>query len=259
MKKTSSEFTAEEIAELDAELDALLLMTDDEIDTSDIPESTGGGWIRDTRLFYRPNKLEVQVALDDFVTGWFKENAADEQDFSHYVNDTMLDHIFQRQIRLGREHRARVVAEAKASGKITAEKAAKLEAEMAEDALPPYEPVTDSEIAEVLDWHKAARGLSPTPPHSLQHKQEVRLTLDDSAVDWLRENPEAGQDFSEEVNRTLWKHIRHRPPGGPGDSQWKQARQRRLREREEGKARIMRRIQSGAPGLSANTEQGATT
>lgn len=82
--------------------------------------------------------------------------------------------------------------------------------------------------------------------------------LDDSAVDWLRENPEAGQDFSEEVNRTLWKHIRQRPPGGPGDSQWKQARQRRLREREEGKARIMRRIQSGAPGLSANTEQGAT-
>lgn len=157
MKKARPELSTEQ----KARLDALLLMTDDEIDYSDIPPSTGEGRIEGVRgLFYRPEKLEILLALDDFVTGWFEENAATEQDFSQYVNDTLLDHIHQRRNRQRREHRARVVEEAKASGKITAEKAAKLEAEMAEEALPPYEPVTDSEIAEVLDLHKAVCGVS---------------------------------------------------------------------------------------------------
>lgn len=250
MKKARTKLSEEQ----KERLDALLLMTDDEIDFSDIPPSSGKGWIGDIRgFFYRPEELEIKLALDDFVTGWFKENAADEQDFSPYVNDTMLDHIHQRRNRLGRDHRARVVAAAKADGRITAEKAAKLEAEMAEEALPPYEPVTDSEIAEVLAWHKAARGVSCRPV-----KQEVSLTLDEFVIEWLRENPEAGQDFGEEINRTLWKHIRRCWLNEPRESEWKRNRQRRLRQREENKARIMRRMQSGAPGLSADTEQGAT-
>ena len=81
--------------------------------------------------------------------------------------------------------------------------------------------------------------------------------MDDYVLDWLRENPQDGQDFCQEVNSALWKHIRECWISEPKE-EWKRIRQCLLRERKENVERIMRRMQSGAPGLSANTEQGAT-
>ena len=243
--KNANELTEEEIAELDRELDNLLLMTDDEIDTSDIPE-TATDWSKAVRgwMLYPPEKLETQLVLDDFVIDWFKEYAADERDFPQYVSDVLRDHVHQRQNRMGREHRALVVREARDSGKITAEKATKLEAEMAEEALPPYEPVSASEIAEVLEWHKVAHGVSRRPV-----KQEIGIELDDYVINWLQENSADGQDFCEEINLALWKHIWKCQIFEPRESEWKRDRQRQLRERKEAVAHIMRRIQEGSPGL----------
>ena len=201
MKKTKFELTEEQ----KAELDALLLMTDDEIDTSDIPEIPVDRSKPVRRgMFYRPVKLEVPLALDDFLICWFRENSAHKLGMYEYINNVLLDHIRQRSNRLRREHRARAVREAKARGKITAEKAAKLEAEMAEEALPSYEHVSASEMSEVIDWYKAAVGFSFGPD-----KQEVLLVLDDYVIEWLRENSEDAQGFCEEINWALWKYIRH--------------------------------------------------
>ena len=111
MKKPKPELTEEEIAELDAELEALVLLPDDQIDTSDIPEVTD--WSKAVRgAFYHPVKPEIQLVLDDFVIDWFKENPADGQGFYEYVNGVLLEHIRQRRIHERREAEARIIREA---------------------------------------------------------------------------------------------------------------------------------------------------
>ncbi len=57
-----------------AELKALSALTDDEIDTSDIPELPSGAWKDAVRgHFYRPVKLAVSMRLDADVIAWLKK------------------------------------------------------------------------------------------------------------------------------------------------------------------------------------------
>jgi uncharacterized protein (DUF4415 family) len=59
--------------ELDAELKALAAMSDEDIDTSDIPEITD--WSGAERgKFYRPIKAAVTVRLDADVLHWLKKD-----------------------------------------------------------------------------------------------------------------------------------------------------------------------------------------
>lgn len=91
-----------------ARLYDLALLPDDQIDTSDLPEIPDHS--RATRgFFYRPEKREISISLDDFVIEWFQENSADAPDCHEYINKVLLEHIRQSRIRQQREFEARLI------------------------------------------------------------------------------------------------------------------------------------------------------
>ena len=66
--------------EVKANLEELAKMSDDEIDTSDIPEWTDEMWKRAVRgRFYRPIKEAVSLRLDADVIAWLKKDGAGYQ------------------------------------------------------------------------------------------------------------------------------------------------------------------------------------
>jgi len=63
--------SARESCHIDPELAALAALSDEDIDTSDIPETTD--WSKGTRgKFYRPLKQVVTIRLDADVVAWLK-------------------------------------------------------------------------------------------------------------------------------------------------------------------------------------------
>ena len=63
-------------AEDQALLDRLIAMSDDDIDTEDIPEAPVENWALAKRPgLYRPLKRHVTMRLDADVIEWFKERA----------------------------------------------------------------------------------------------------------------------------------------------------------------------------------------
>ena len=104
MQKREPELTDEQ----KARLYDLALLADDQIDTSDIPDTPEG--VKVSRgFFYRPEKREINLSLDDFVIDWFQENSADAPDCHEYINKVLLEHIRQTRIRQQREFEARLI------------------------------------------------------------------------------------------------------------------------------------------------------
>ncbi len=63
--------------EIDAQLTRLVAMSEEDIDTDDIPEAPAENWVFATRPgLYRPVKKHVTMRLDADVIEWFKERAA---------------------------------------------------------------------------------------------------------------------------------------------------------------------------------------
>ena len=64
--------------ELQAQLDKLAALPDEQIDTTDIPEAPPEAWLHARRPgLYRPIKKPVTLRLDADVVTWFKEHAQD--------------------------------------------------------------------------------------------------------------------------------------------------------------------------------------
>jgi uncharacterized protein (DUF4415 family) len=60
-------------------------MSDDDIDTSDIPEVTDWtGWVRGK--FYRPVKKQVTLRLDSDLIDWFKTNQGGARGYQTAIN-----------------------------------------------------------------------------------------------------------------------------------------------------------------------------
>jgi|SRR5580698_9935613 uncharacterized protein (DUF4415 family) len=76
-KKTAVKVSREEhslTAKQKKELSALAAMSDDEIDTSDIPELPPDAWKNAIRgRFYRPVKQAISMRLDADVVAWLKK------------------------------------------------------------------------------------------------------------------------------------------------------------------------------------------
>ena len=90
MRKDTSDLTAAQRAELDA-LEAL---PDDQIDTSDIPETLD--WSGAKRgLFYRPVKQQITLRLDADVVAWFKQQAPDGRGYQTDINRALRAHVEQ--------------------------------------------------------------------------------------------------------------------------------------------------------------------
>lgn len=77
-----------------AELDALEALPDDQIDTSDIPETLD--WSGAKRgLFYRPVKQQITLRLDADVVAWFKQQAPGGRGYQTDINRALRSHVEQ--------------------------------------------------------------------------------------------------------------------------------------------------------------------
>jgi uncharacterized protein (DUF4415 family) len=94
MKKVNSnQLTAEQ----QRELDALSAMTDDQIDTEEMPESVE--WRNAKRsLFYRPVKQQITLRLDADVIAWFKAHTQEinGQGYQTKINRALREYVAQQ-------------------------------------------------------------------------------------------------------------------------------------------------------------------
>ena len=93
MKRDTSDLTDQQ----KAELAALAAMSDDEIDTSDIPEITD--WSNAKRGVFRDGKVVKQQVtlwfedLDDDVVAWLKANAQHVRGYRALINQVLREHV----------------------------------------------------------------------------------------------------------------------------------------------------------------------
>jgi uncharacterized protein (DUF4415 family) len=78
-----------------AELEALAKLTDDQIDTSDIPE------LRDFKgarrgLFYRPVKQQLTLRLDADIVAWFKARVPGGEGYQTSINAALREYVTRR-------------------------------------------------------------------------------------------------------------------------------------------------------------------
>ncbi|MGO9545276.1 MAG: BrnA antitoxin family protein [Rhodomicrobium sp.] len=94
MKKASSDILSERQK---SELEALVSLPDDRIDTQDVPEVRD--WTGAKRgLFYRPNKQQITLRIDADVLAWFKARAAQGKGYQSDINLALREYV-QRQVR----------------------------------------------------------------------------------------------------------------------------------------------------------------
>ena len=83
-----------------AEIRALEAMSDDEIDTSDIPEITD--WTGAVRgKFYRPVKQQITLRIDADVIAWFRAQTPEGRGYQTNINRALREHV-QRSARTAR-------------------------------------------------------------------------------------------------------------------------------------------------------------
>ena len=86
-KATSRELTKERKAELEALTD----LSDENVDTTDIPEILD--WSGTKRgLLYRPVKVQITLRLDADVVAWFRANAPGGRGYQTEINRVLRAH-----------------------------------------------------------------------------------------------------------------------------------------------------------------------
>jgi len=81
-----------------AEIDALMALPDDEIDTRDIPEKKD--W-RDKKrgLFYRPVKQQITLRLDADLIAWFKSTMPRKgKGYQTDINRALREYVAQHML-----------------------------------------------------------------------------------------------------------------------------------------------------------------
>ncbi len=92
MKKERSNPVA---AELQAEVDALATLPDDQIQTDDIPEVRD--WSNAKRgVFYRPVKQQITLRLDADLIEWFKAHHSQDEGYQTSINRALREYISQQ-------------------------------------------------------------------------------------------------------------------------------------------------------------------
>ena len=81
-----------------AELAALAAMSEDEIDTDDIPEVTD--WSNAKRgVIYRLTKQRITLDLDADVIAWFKSSAKTDIDCQTQINHVLREYVKREKAR----------------------------------------------------------------------------------------------------------------------------------------------------------------
>lgn len=75
------------------ELSKLAAMSDEEIDTTDIPEAPAENWVHAKRgELYRPLKQPVTIRLDADILAWFKDHA-EKSGYQTEINRVLRQHV----------------------------------------------------------------------------------------------------------------------------------------------------------------------
>ncbi len=83
--------------EAQEQLQALDDLADEDIDFSDIPETTH--WTGAVRgKFYRPVKQQITLRIDADLIAWFKAQAPEGRGYQTNINQALRDHV-QRSVR----------------------------------------------------------------------------------------------------------------------------------------------------------------
>jgi uncharacterized protein (DUF4415 family) len=91
-RKLTKTETSELEARRQAEIEALAALSDDEIDTSDIPEVRD--WSGAKRgMFYRPIKRQLTLRIDADIVEWFKERALDGKGYQTSINRALREYV----------------------------------------------------------------------------------------------------------------------------------------------------------------------
>ena len=88
MKKATSEALTRRQK---ADIEALAVLPDEEIDTSDIPEILDRSGARRGAL-YRPVKQQIALSLDADVVAWFRANAPGGRGYQTEINRVLREH-----------------------------------------------------------------------------------------------------------------------------------------------------------------------
>ena len=92
MKKDISELPPD----VQAQLQALADMPEDEINTDDIPELLDWSGAR-RGVFYRPVKQQITLRLDSDVVAWFKTHAKGGKGYQTDINRALREHVLRRE------------------------------------------------------------------------------------------------------------------------------------------------------------------
>ena len=91
-RKLTKTETSERTTAAEAEIDALAALSEDEIDTSDIPEVRD--WSGAKRgMFYRPIKRQLTLRLDADIVEWFKERTRDGKGYQTNINQALREYV----------------------------------------------------------------------------------------------------------------------------------------------------------------------
>lgn len=86
-------------SELQAQLDRLAALPDDQIDTTDIPEVSAEAWHHARRPgLYRPLKKPVTLRLDADIVTWFKEHTQDHG-YQTEINRVLRRYVAENEAR----------------------------------------------------------------------------------------------------------------------------------------------------------------
>jgi uncharacterized protein (DUF4415 family) len=82
--------------EIQAKIDILAALPEDEIDTKDLPEVRN--WSGAKRgLFYRPIKQQITLRLDADLVDWFKNNHSQDEGYQTSINRVLREYVGQHQ------------------------------------------------------------------------------------------------------------------------------------------------------------------
>jgi len=81
--------------EQQAEIDALIALPDDQIDTSDAPELSDWSGARRS-LFYRPIKQQITLRIDADVLDWFKRSNPQGRGYQTAINRVLCEYVTQQ-------------------------------------------------------------------------------------------------------------------------------------------------------------------
>ena len=80
--------------EIQAKVDALASMPEEQIDTSDMPEVLD--WSKAKRgMFYRPVKKQITLRLDADLIAWFKQHHLPEEGYQTSINRALREYVGQ--------------------------------------------------------------------------------------------------------------------------------------------------------------------